>query len=117
MSQPFSIDPTTPVGQKVVRLAAVGLALNPDDLARELDHHRPCGDGTRCVGCGKPWWCLPGGIALYARLLTELAREGASPPASSIAAGVWEEFFNPDPDDRAVPPVLGADDDAGDQWQ
>lgn len=114
MSTPYSIDPTTPVGQRIVRLAAVGLALNPDDLKRELGHHKPSADGAVCVGCGEPWRCLPGGIAWYARRFIDLARQAgvaAEPPPSSIGAGVWDEFFGPDPDDGTVPPVLGADDE------
>lgn len=116
MSTPYSIDPTTSAGLKIVRLAAVGLALNPEDLKRDLDHHRPSADHTICVGCGETWWCLPGTIALYARHLTDLAKEAAQPPASPIVSGGWDEFFGPDPDDGTVPPVLGADDENG-RWQ
>lgn len=119
MSTPYSIDPTTPVGQNVVRLAAVGLALNPDDLKRELGRHKPSADGAVCTGCGEPWWCLSGGIAWYARRFVDLARQAAEttePPPPSIGGGVWEEFFGSDPDDGTVPPVLGADDENGAGW-
>jgi hypothetical protein len=75
----YSINLSESAGQKVVWLAAVGLALNPDDLARELIYHYPSPEGAICAGCGERWWCPLGVIAHYARWLTKMAREGAEP--------------------------------------
>lgn len=66
---------------------------------------------TQSVPDAANWWCLPGGIAWYARRFIDLARQAAEPPPSTIAAGVWDEFFGPD--DGTVPPVPGADDEDG----
>lgn len=111
MSPSDSLDLQTPDGRKVLRLASVGLALNSEDLTRELDHHQPSPDGRVCVGCGRAWYCPLGRIAYGARLILEMAREGVAPSPPPTVSGVWEElgFFDPAPDDRVVPPVLGLD--------
>jgi hypothetical protein len=104
------LDPQTSEGRKVMRLAAVGLAMNPDDLARELAAHQLSPHGRVCVGCGQPWCCPLGRIAFAAHQLVEMAHQvvKSSPPS---VAGVWQEFgfFDPVTDDRVVPPVLGLD--------
>lgn len=111
MSPSDSMDLLTSEGRKVLRLATVGLALNPDDLIRELDHHQSSPDGRFCLGCGQIWCCPLGRIALGARRLLEMAREGVKPSPPSMVAGAWEEFgfFDAPPDDHIVPPVLGLD--------
>lgn len=108
-----SIDLQSSEGRKVLRLATVGLTLNPEDLTRELNRHQPSPDGRVCLGCGQAWRCPLGRIALGARRLLEMAREGTNPSGPSMVAGAWEElgFFDAPADDCIVPPVLGLHDE------